>query len=389
MIKPGKNWDIFCKIVDNYGDIGICWRLAQQLAHEHAINVRLFIDEMSVAKKIIPNLDIDKPQQTVNQVQVINWASIETNQIAHNETDVVLETFGCELPANYLQLLSPETVWINLEYLSAENWVSEFHAHPSRHPTLPLTKYFFFPGFFEDTGGLIREHHLINHRDNFVASQDLQKNFWQRVAEVEIDTSAINISLFCYPQATIKNLIEGLKTSDQKINLFIPIGNTVKDISSIFVDKNLDIGDVFQQGNVTIQVLPFLSQDDYDRLLWACDLNFVRGEDSWIRAIWAAKPFVWQPYIQADDAHLIKLNAFLDFYTQDLSDETKTLINQTHLSWSGYVKSNTTDNIWLRLIDQLSDIAIINKTRAETLSSQADLATKLVMFNEKLQKNQV
>lgn len=389
MIKSDKHWDIFCKIVDNYGDIGICWRLAQQLAHEHALNVRLFIDEVSVAKKIIPNLDIDKPQQTVNQVQVVTWASIETNQIARNEVDVVLETFGCELPAHYLQHLAPETVWINLEYLSAENWVSEFHAKPSRHPTLPLTKYFFFPGFFEDTGGLIREHDLISQRDVFVASQELQKDYWQRGAGVEIDTSAINISLFCYPQATIKNLIEGLKTSDQKINLFIPIGNTVKDISSIFDDTNLDIGDVFQQDNVTIQVLPFLSQDDYDLLLWACDLNFVRGEDSWIRAIWAAKPFVWQPYIQADDAHLIKLNAFLDFYTQDLSDETKTLINQTHLSWSGYVKSNATDNIWLRLIDQLSDIAIINKTLAETLSSQADLATKLVMFSEKLQKNQV
>ncbi|HSI43455.1 MAG TPA: elongation factor P maturation arginine rhamnosyltransferase EarP [Methylotenera sp.] len=389
MIKPGKNWDIFCKIVDNYGDIGICWRLAKQLAHEHALNVRLFIDEVSVAKKIIPDLDVDKPQQTVNRVQVVTWASIGTNQIALDKVDVVLETFGCELSAHYLQHLSPETVWINLEYLSAENWVSEFHAKPSRHPTLPLTKHFFFPGFFEDTGGLIREHDLISQRDVFLASQVLQKDYWQRVAGVEIDTSAINISLFCYPQATIKNLIEGLKTSDQKINLFIPIGNTVKDISSIFVDKNLDIGDVFQQGNVTIQVLPFLSQDDYDRLLWACDLNFVRGEDSWIRAIWAAKPFVWQPYIQADDAHLVKLNAFLDFYTQDLSDETKTLINQTHLSWSGYVESNTTDNIWLRLIDQLSSIAIINKTRADTLSAQADLATKLVMFSEKLQKNQV
>jgi uncharacterized repeat protein (TIGR03837 family) len=389
MIKSGKHWDIFCKIVDNYGDIGICWRLAQQLAHEHALNVRLFIDEVSVAKKIIPNLDIDKPQQTINQVQVVNWASIEANQIAYDEVDVALETFGCELPARYLQHLPPETVWINLEYLSAENWVSEFHAKPSRHPTLPLTKHFFFPGFFEDTGGLIREHDLINQRDVFVASQVLQKDYWQRVAGVEIDTSAINISLFCYPQATIKNLIEGLKTSDQKINLFIPIGNTVKDISSIFEDTNLNIGDVFQQENVTIQVLPFLSQADYDRLLWACDLNFVRGEDSWIRAIWAAKPLVWQPYIQADDAHLIKLNAFLDFYTQDLSDETKTLINQTHLSWSGYVKSNATDNIWLQLIDQLSNIEIINKKQTERLSVQADLATKLVMFSEKLQKNQV
>jgi uncharacterized repeat protein (TIGR03837 family) len=57
--------------------------------------------------------------------------------------------------------------------------------------------------------------------------------------------------------------------------------------------------------------LPWLSQQDYDKLLWACDMNFVRGEDSVLRALWTGKPFVWQIYPQQDGAHLPKLAAFL------------------------------------------------------------------------------
>ncbi len=53
--------------------------------------------------------------------------------------------------------------------------------------------------------------------------------------------------------------------------------------------------------------LPWLTQTDYDRLLWACDLNFVRGEDSLVRALWAGAPFVWQIYAQDDGAHAVKL----------------------------------------------------------------------------------
>ena len=40
----------------------------------------------------------------------------------------------------------------------------------------------------------------------------------------------------------------------------------------------------------------------------------VRGEDSFVRAQWAALPFVWQAYPQADAAHLTKVAAFLDRY---------------------------------------------------------------------------
>ena len=131
----GKRWDIFCKIVDNYGDIGFCWRLSKQLANEYQLQIRLIIDDLVIASHIIANLDSTKQQQTINGIEICTW-----DESTHECADVVIETFGCNLPEQYIQQMQAnKTLWINLEYLSAESWVSDFHAKPSHHPTLPST----------------------------------------------------------------------------------------------------------------------------------------------------------------------------------------------------------------------------------------------------------
>ena len=40
-------WDIFCTVIDNYGDIGICWRLARQLRVDDGQRVRLWVDDLT------------------------------------------------------------------------------------------------------------------------------------------------------------------------------------------------------------------------------------------------------------------------------------------------------------------------------------------------------
>lgn len=388
--QSGKRWDIFCKIVDNYGDIGVCWRLSQQLATEHSIQVRLFIDNIHVAQKIISTLDISKSRQVINQVEIVAWASSEAKQINTDVVDTIIETFGCGLPEQYLQQMRPETVWINLEYLSAENWVSDFHAKPSKHPTLPLTKYYFFPGFTENTGGLIREKDLLKQQNTFLESEETQLNFWRKIGATA--TTDIKISLFCYPQAPIKDLLEALADTNKPVSLYIPFNSAITEVASLYKDFTLNIGQVFQQENLTIYTLPFLSQDDYDHLLWACDLNFVRGEDSWIRAIWAGKPFIWQPYLQADDIHLVKLKAFLDFYVGNARPQNKNLIYEANLRWSGYGSAENNplnSDIWQQLINALPQPHHHSEEVANLLSQQPDLATKLVIFSENLQENQV
>ncbi len=385
-----NRWDIFCKIVDNYGDIGVCWRLSQQLAHEHNLTIRLLIDDMASAKKIITNLDISKQSQLINGVQVCVWPTLKNTATA-DAADVVLETFSCALPDFYLQqMVQQDSIWINLEYLSAEKWVSDFHAKPSPQATLAITKHYFFPGFKDDTGGLIRERELITERNIFTNSKEKQFQFWQKIGIYGADNftaDTVKISLFCYAQANITGLIESLVTTNQCTKLFIPFNSAI----AISLEKLVDIKqhnlNGIHRGNLTIHLLPFLSQADYDCLLWACDLNFVRGEDSWIRAIWAEKPFIWQPYIQSDETHILKLKAFLDLYLSAATSEISTLINESQLAWSS--ADTTTQMPINHLIEQLPAIQNYAKKVTKTLMLQPDLATKLMIFSENLAKNKV
>lgn len=385
-----NRWDIFCKIVDNYGDIGVCWRLSQQLAHEHNLTIRLLIDDMASAKKIITSLDISKQSQLINGVQVCVWPSLKNTATA-DAADVVLETFSCELPDFYLQqMVQKDSIWINLEYLSAEKWVSDFHAKPSPQATLAITKHYFFPGFKDDTGGLIRERELITERNIFTNSKEKQFQFWQKIGIYGADNftaDTVKISLFCYAEANITGLIESLVATNQCTKLFIPFNSAI----AISLEKLVDIKqhnlNGIHRGNLTIHLLPFLSQADYDCLLWACDLNFVRGEDSWIRAIWAEKPFIWQPYIQSDETHILKLKAFLDLYLSAATSEISTLINESQLAWSS--ADTTTQMPINHLIAQLPAIQNYAKKVTKTLMLQPDLATKLMIFSENLAKNKV
>lgn len=385
-----KRWDIFCKIVDNYGDIGVCWRLSQQLAHEHHLQVRLFIDDMPAAKKIITALDCATKSQIINGVEVCVWPTLE-NCADIKPADCVLETFSCELPDFYIHQMSlKNSIWVNLEYLSAESWVSDFHAKPSPHPNLAITKHYFFPGFKIDTGGLIREANLMAERVAFINSQAKQTEFWQKLGianENNLIENSIKISLFCYPQADIASLISALEIVNQPVHLFIPFNSSITIITDALAgSKNKNCSEI-RKGNLTIHLLPFLSQVDYDHLLWACDLNFVRGEDSWVRAIWAAKPFIWQPYIQTDDTHIKKLNAFLDWYLNAATPEVRSVLHESQLAWS---KANPAIPVPLaRLINHLPDLLAYAQQQTYNLATQPDLATKLVIFSENLAKNKV
>jgi len=385
-----KRWDVFCKIVDNYGDIGVCWRLSQQLAHEHHLQVRLFVDDMAAATKIITTLDCTKNKQVISGVVVCHWPTLE-NCSEIRPAKVVLETFSCGLPDCYIpQMVLRNCMWINLEYLSAESWVSDFHAKPSPHPSLAITKHYFFPGFKSDTGGLIRESNLTDERIGFIKTKEKQTEYWQKIdipKANELGDDAIKISLFCYPQADITSLVSALETANQPISLFIPFNSSITAMIDSMCEAKEKSSKEIHKGNLTIHLLPFLSQADYDHLLWACDLNFVRGEDSWIRAIWAEKPFIWQPYIQTDDTHIKKLNAFLDLYLSAANAEVKSVVYEAQLAWSEVYTS--TPAPFSRLIKHLAELKVYAIQQTNKLALQSDLATRLVIFSENLTENKV
>ena len=160
-----KRWDLFCRVIDNFGDVGVCWRLAKQLRDEYGFEVRLWVDDLNVASKIVTGLDATLKSQKVNGVEVCLWGD-DASFANVMPADVVIEAFACELPNPYIQnMVANKPIWLNLEYLSAETWVEDFHAQSSIHPSTGLVKTFFFPGFSDNTGGLIREQHLIAKRE--------------------------------------------------------------------------------------------------------------------------------------------------------------------------------------------------------------------------------
>ncbi len=365
--KP--SWDIFCKIVDNFGDIGVCWRLAKQLNIEHGLTVRLWIDDLSAAQKIIPQLNVNLNRQIIDKISLLSWHA-ETNFT--DAADVVIEAFACDLPAKYVSLMAQKkSKWINLEYLSAETWVEDFHAKPSPQAN-GLTRYFYFPGFSENTGGLIREKnqklaHRSNKQHSFCKNLDLTTH------------NHLKVSLFCYPHAPLESLLSAMAESNQPIDCYVPASSILPKIADFFGLNTLNVGEIYSIKSLNLHVLPFLTQTDYDALLAACDVNFVRGEDSWVRAIWAAKPFIWQPYFQEENTHIEKLNAFLHMFYVDF--EAKKTVFQVHSDW---VEAQLSPAAWQDYLSQLPYIAEYTSQQSQKLTKQADLATRLVDFCNKV-----
>lgn len=353
-----KSIDIFCSVVDNFGDIGVCWRLSKQLAVEHKLAVRLFVDDMDSANAIVPT---DR-----SGVQVIHW----TSEIDYDSAaDMVIEAFACPLPDNVIAaMVAKKSVWIDLEYLSAEDWVAGCHAIPSKHPSTNLIKTLFFPGFDGDAGGVIRENDLISRKNAFLSDENAQ-NLWRQAHFIpEIDHKYMDISLFHYKTAPFDRLIEDMVRVNKPIRLFKPVRapeNAPK-----------------QVGLVQIIEIPFLSQVDYDYLLWTCDFNFVRGEDSFVRAQLAEKPFIWNIYVQDEDAHLIKLRAFLEKIRPFYDKVSFERLANLHELWNeeGQILTKHSGDVWGESLQSLAGLKSGAQNWSTYLCNQVDLSTQLLAF---------
>jgi uncharacterized repeat protein (TIGR03837 family) len=375
MGQPRRRWDVFCCVIDNFGDAGVCWRLARQLVSEHGLEVRLFVDALAALARIAPAIDATRSDQLLDGVRVIRWAGPRGEHAIGDPGAAVIEAFGCGLPETYLAAMTgqhPQPVWINLEYLSAEAWIDGCHGLASRHPRLPLTRHFFFPGFTRSSGGLLRERDLFDRRDAFRADARAQENLWRTLGVAKPGTPTQVASLFSYSSALLASLFAAWSDGDEPILCLVPEGVAASAISAW-------AGGALQatRGRLTLASIPFLSQQDYDRLLWQCDLNFVRGEDSFVRAQWAGRPFIWQPYPQPENAHRLKLDAFLDRYTEGLAADGAAALRAFSSSWSNGSDAGACWTALARVRGQLSTHA---QTWAGRIAALTDLAQNLVKF---------
>ena len=394
--SPGLRWDIFCRVVDNLGDAAICWRLARQLANEYCLTVRLWIDQPQALSRLVPGAH---PGQVQDRVSIECWhdddprlSLTESEQLA----DVVIAGFACELPAGYRRAMTAHRpVWINLDYLSAQAWVDTHHGLPSPKPD-GLIEYFFFPGFTPDSGGLLREADLIERCERFDRDPSARIDFLRSLG-VQAEPGERFMSVFCYPDSPVAELIGGLKARQhpppgpQSTNgrngrwrLLVPDGIAPELTDDHSDGRSDEHPDIHPDGH-SFSRLPFLAQTDYDRLLWCCDLNWVRGEDSLVRALWSGRPLIWQAYRQADRAHQPKLEAFLARWLDaaQVPQTAAKVWRSAHAAWNAAPDPSSRTlmaSALPPLLEQLPALAAgAGRWRSAQLG-QTDLASRLVGF---------
>ncbi len=343
------HWDLFCRVIDNHGDLGVSWRLAADLG-SRGEQVRLWVDEPGALAWMAP--------RGAPGVRVIHWAEPAA---AVEPGDVVIEAFGCDPPADFVARMAAQAeapVWINLEYLSAEPYARRCHALPSPQQSGPgagLTKWFYYPGFTPDSGGLLRETDALAGTDNT----------WLAAQGVTVHDGERPVSLFAYANAPLRELLDRLDTEPTLV--LLAAGAAQAPALALFDAQH-------RRGrHLRAHPLPWFDQADYDRLLHTCDINFARGEDSVVRAMWAGAPFVWQIYAQADGAHAAKLEAVLDQLLPLGSPAVAAEVRELWRAWNGL-------GAWPAHLPPASGWRTLSGAWRQHLAAQSDLTSRLLGF---------
>lgn len=278
-------FDIYCRVVDNYGDAGVCLRLSR-LLRDLGHQVQLFCDDLAVLRTIA------RPDDDSESLRFLPFEAESSKK-----ADAVVEAFLCHLPEHRAQQIRQDgTIVICLDYLSAEKWVEDFHILSS--PGSFAHCYYFYPGFTQKTGGLLLEPEFRNmaSKAHAFCAGDVRK-----------------ATLFSYHNEAVSDVLTLLKGSALPTHFTLFEGLPLENINNL-MGTNLQVGDEYSDGRLSFTISPMVSQSEYDQLLCAADLNLVRGEDSIVRAMYCGRPFLWQIYPQDEDTHIVKLKAFMDLF---------------------------------------------------------------------------
>ncbi|MDA1339134.1 MAG: elongation factor P maturation arginine rhamnosyltransferase EarP [Proteobacteria bacterium] len=345
-----KVWHIFSRAIDNFGDVAISLRLSYQLSTQDHCAVILYTEFNKTLQRFFPNLDITS--------NVFVSELIEVRNIDYVFDDIgiptyIINVFNIGIPQNYLKKITQQTKYIIYEYLSAEQWVNNFHLKPSINANKKLDQIFFFPGFTENTGGLLIEEVLPRKTGNNL-NFFIDKNTFK----------GLNFSMYAYPNTNLDGFLTII--DDLSLNAKIYISEVMLQYQNISLDRGKQV-----------IVYPFIAFDGYDQLLSVCDINFVRGEDSLVRAIISGKPFIWQPYIQESETHLVKLDAFVEFYFSELKKPLFKIIQSIFNQWAGGRLSSDSLIAFVKNIDEFNQYY---HNRSKSLRAQKTAVNNLMEY---------
>ena len=373
---------VFVRVIDNYGDAGVGWRLSCLLAEYLHMHVRLWIDDTDALNKLVP-----APEKQA-RITIEAWqgdAMMQQQLSAAADPVLVIETFGCELPPQVLERMRQcRPLWLNWEYLTAEDWAVGLHAMSSLQPN-GLEKYFWFMGIDADSGGLLRELDYLAEREKFRQQPQLQQAFRQEYGLPLQHTGQLWL-VFAYTSGQWAQWMAMWQQADTPVTLWLAGGQVIESLRAaklIAPEELQQEGDICELGNVTLVRIPFVPQAAFDRLLWLADAAIVRGEDSFVRALWAGLPFFWHIYRQDDDVHLQKLHSFWFKAMQDWSAELRQAFTvlSDDLNGAGAVSSLKREQAWQYLCAHWQSWVKSAAAWSEMLHGQDNALEKLARFS--------
>ncbi|KEQ00098.1 hypothetical protein SASC598J21_022110 [Snodgrassella alvi SCGC AB-598-J21] len=373
---------VFVRVIDNYGDAGVGWRLSCLLAEYLHMHVRLWIDDTDALNKLVP-----APEKQA-RITIEAWqgdAMMQQQLSAAADPVLVIETFGCELPPQVLERIRQcRPLWLNWEYLTAEDWAVGLHAMSSLQPN-GLEKYFWFMGIDADSGGLLRELDYLAEREKFRQQPQLQQAFRQEYGLPLQHTGQLWL-VFAYTSGQWAQWMAMWQEANTPVTLWLAGGQVIESLRAaklIAPEELQQEGDICELGNVTLVRIPFVPQAAFDRLLWLADAAIVRGEDSFVRALWAGLPFFWHIYRQDDDVHLQKLHSFWFKAMQDWSAELRQAFTvlSDDLNGAGAVSSLKREQAWQYLCAHWQSWVKSAAAWSEMLHGQDNALEKLARFS--------
>ena len=318
--------DIFCEIIDNFGDIGVVYRISKELKKIFQnVRIRIVLNRLEEFKAINKKVK-DTDYQEIDGLICVTEKYVKENIETFGVSDVFIEAFGCNVPEEYVkQAKENSKLWINLEYLSGEKWIEDFHLCESLIDSKTLKKIFFMPGFSEKSGGVIIDSGFLERMKYGKENRD--EVFKKYFKDFDLKDKFIG-TVFSY-EKNFENLLETLKNYEKETVLLLMGEKTQKSFSEI-LKKNLteDYGNIVKYGKITMIYSDFFSQEEYEEIISASDFNFTRGEDSFVRGIILGKPFMWHIYLQEEKAHMDKIKAFTERFKEsiEVSEEEKEII---------------------------------------------------------------
>ncbi|MGL5988885.1 elongation factor P maturation arginine rhamnosyltransferase EarP [Cetobacterium sp.] len=381
-----KNLDIFCEIIDNFGDIGVVYRLAKEFKniYKKDIKIRVFLnrlDEFLILNKKAKNIE----WQEIDEIEYITNEFLAKNICTFSPANVIIEAFGCNVLEEYLEKAKDKsTLLINLEYLSGETWIEGIHLMESPMGNIKLKKYFYMPGFKENTGGVIVDQLFLNRKNDVLKNREY---YLEKYLPQFKDKNYFIGTIFSY-EKNFEPLFNSL-LKNNKNNCLLILGEKSKNsVREILKYMSIDCltTEIVEYKNIKIKFMPFLEQEEYEELINLAHYNFVRGEDSFVRALLTGKPFVWHIYLQEEMAHMDKIEGFIERYREVLESLNLNIPLDIHTKL--LKEYNLRDNNSLDLgeenfddfFKEFQNISKLSKVYSEYIESNCNLIDKLNKF---------